>query len=221
MSGFDLTGLTASFDGERVIGPLSLNVKGGERVGLVGRSGAGKSTLITLIHQQVNGASSLVPQDLGLAHSAWYNTVTLVKPFKRDASAVRTLLKQLSMPEKIWVPTASLSGGQRQRVAIARALYRQSPLLLADEPVSALDGPMAHLVMNLLSDRFSTSVIALHDVELALKYCNRIVGIQDGQIALDEPSDRLNPADITPLYRFEKCFHLPRYEPASSFLPLP
>lgn len=216
MSGFDLTGLSASFGGERVIGPLSLNVKDGDRIGLVGRSGAGKSTLISLIHQQVGGDSSLVPQDLGLvsalpvfhnvfmgqldAHSAWYNTLTLIRPFKRDASSVRGLLKELSMPEKIWVPTASLSGGQRQRVAIARALYRQSPLLLADEPVSALDGPMAHLVMDLLSNRFDTSVIALHDVELALKYCTRIIGIQDGQIALDEPSNRLNPADITPLY---------------------
>jgi phosphonate transport system ATP-binding protein len=158
----------------------------------------------------------LVPQDLGLvnalpvfhnvfmgqldAHSTWYNTLTLIRPFSRDASAVRTLLKELSMREKIWVPTASLSGGQRQRVAIARALFRQSSLLLADEPVSALDGPMAHLVMDLLSKRFNTSVIALHDVELALKYCTRIVGIQDGQIALDESSGRLNPADITPLY---------------------
>ncbi|HKK57320.1 ATP-binding cassette domain-containing protein [Marinobacter sp.] len=216
MSGFDLTGLSASFGGERVIGPLSMNVEEGDRVGLVGRSGAGKSTLISLIHQQVGRDSSLVPQDLGLvsalpvfhnvfmgqldAHSTWYNTLTLIRPFRRDASSVRGLLKELSMPEKIWVPTASLSGGQRQRVAIARAVFRQSPLLLADEPVSALDGPMAHLIMKLLRDRFNTSVIALHDVELALQYCTRIIGIQDGQIALDEPSKRLNPADITPLY---------------------
>jgi phosphonate transport system ATP-binding protein len=216
MPGFDLTGLSASFGGERVIGPLSLSVEDGERVGLVGRSGAGKSTLINLIHQRVGRASSLVPQDLGLvnalpvfhnvfmgqldAHSSWYNTLTLIRPFSRDASSVRTLLKELSMVEKIWVATASLSGGQRQRVAIARALFRESSLLLADEPVSALDGPMAHLVMDLLSQRFDTSVIALHDVELALKYCTRIVGIQDGQIALDEPSDRLTPADISPLY---------------------
>lgn len=216
MSGFDLTGLSASFGGERVIGPLSLSVKTGERVGLVGRSGAGKSTLISLIHQQVGRASSLVPQDLGLVnalpvfhnvfmgqldtHSAWYNTMTLIRPFSRDRSAVRALLKEISMREKIWIPTASLSGGQRQRVAIARALFRQSSLLLADEPVSALDGPMSHLVMDLLSKRFDSSVIALHDVELALKYCTRIVGIEDGQIALDEPSDRLTPSDITPLY---------------------
>ena len=216
MSGFDLTGLSASFGGERVIGPLSLNVKNGDRVGLVGASGAGKSTLISLIYQQVRGDSSLVPQDLGLvsalpvfhnvfmgqldAHSAWYNTLTLIRPLKRDASSVRNLLKELSMAEKIWVPTASLSGGQRQRVAIARAIYRQSPLLLADEPVSALDGPMAHLVMGLLRDRFNTSVIAIHDVDLALQYCTRIIGIQDGQIALDESSERLDPSDIIPLY---------------------
>lgn len=216
MSGFDLTGLTASFGGERVIGPLSLSVKNGEQVGLVGRSGAGKSTLISLIHQQVGRNSSLVPQDLGLVnalpvfhnvfmgqldrHATWYNTLTLVRPFAKDRSAVKQLLSELAMPEKLWIPTASLSGGQRQRVAIARALYRKASLLLADEPVSALDGPMAHLVMKLLKERFQTSIVALHDVELALAYCTRIVGIQDGQVALDEPSNKLNPADIMPLY---------------------
>jgi phosphonate transport system ATP-binding protein len=216
MSGFDLTGLTASFSGERVIGPLSLRVEQGEKVGLVGKSGAGKSTLIRLIHERVNRESSLVPQDLGLVnalpvfhnvfmgqldkHSTWYSTVTLVRPFSRNRDEVRALLKELGMSEKIWMPTASLSGGQRQRVAIARALYRNAPVLLADEPISALDGPMAHLVMKLLEERFSTSVVALHDVEMALKYCNRIVGIQDGQIALDEASDRLAASDIMSLY---------------------
>lgn len=216
MSGFDLTGLTASFGGERVIGPLSLRVKQGEKVALVGKSGAGKSTLMRLIHERINRESSLVPQDLGLVnalpvfhnvfmgqldkHSTWYSTVTLVRPFARDRDEVRKLLKELGMSEKLWMPTASLSGGQRQRVAIARALYRNAPVLLADEPISALDGPMAHLVMELLSKRFATSVVALHDVEMALKYCNRIVGIQDGQIALDETSDRLTAADIMSLY---------------------
>ncbi|MFO7993360.1 MAG: ATP-binding cassette domain-containing protein [Marinobacter sp.] len=216
MSGFDLTGLTASFGGERVIGPLSLNVKEGDRVALVGRSGAGKSTLISLIHQQVGGHSSLVPQNLGLVNAlqvfhnvymgrldvrpTWYNTLTLVRPFAKDTREVKALLDELAMPEKIWIPAASLSGGQRQRIAIARALYRKAELLLADEPVSALDGPTAHMVMLLLKERFKTSVIALHDVELALEYCTRIVGIQDGQIALDEPSEKLTPADIMPLY---------------------
>ncbi|PPI83297.1 ABC transporter [Marinobacter maroccanus] len=216
MSGFDLSGLTASFGGERVIGPLSLTVREGEQVALVGKSGAGKSTLIRLIHERVNRESSLVPQDLGLVnalpvfhnvfmgqldkHATWYNTLTLIRPFSRNRDEVRELLKALGMAEKFWLPTASLSGGQRQRVAIARALYRNAPVLLADEPISALDGPMAHLVMALLKERFQTSIIALHDVEMALKYCSRIVGIQDGQVALDESSKRLTASDITSLY---------------------
>ncbi|MDY6841334.1 MAG: ATP-binding cassette domain-containing protein [Pseudomonadota bacterium] len=216
MPGFDLSGLTASFAGERVIGPLSLKVNEGEQVALVGKSGAGKSTLIRLIHERVNRESSLVPQDLGLVgalpvfhnvfmgqldkHATWYNTLTLIRPFSRNRDEVRELLKALGMAEKLWLPTASLSGGQRQRVAIARALYRNAPVLLADEPISALDGPMAHLVMALLKERFQTSVIALHDVEMALEYCNRIIGIQDGQVALDEASERLAATDITSLY---------------------
>jgi phosphonate transport system ATP-binding protein len=216
MAGFNVSGLTASFDGERVIGPLSLHVREGERVALVGRSGAGKSTLIGLLHQQVNRFSSLIPQNLGLvnalpvfhnvymgrldANATWYNILTLVRPFVKDTNEVKALLVELAISEKLWIPTASLSGGQRQRVAVARALYQNSDMLLADEPVSALDGPAAHQVMKLLNQRFLTSVIALHDVELALAYCTRIVGIQDGQIALDEPSEKLTPADIMPLY---------------------
>jgi len=216
MSGFDLSGLTASFSGKRVIGPLALKVNPGDRIALVGKSGAGKSTLIRLIHERVDRASSLIPQDLGLVnalsvfhnvfmgqldkHSTWYNTITLARPFAKDRSEVHSLLQSLGMTEKLWTPTASLSGGQRQRVAIARALYRNAPVLLADEPVSALDGPMANSVMTHLRDRFSTSIIALHDVELALSYCTRIVGIHDGQIALDRPSEKLAASDIMSLY---------------------
>ncbi|PCM45819.1 phosphonate ABC transporter ATP-binding protein [Marinobacter sp. ANT_B65] len=216
MSGFDLSGLTASFSGKRVIGPLSLQVNPGDKIALVGKSGAGKSTLIRLIHERINRNSSLIPQDLGLVnalsvfhnvfmgrldkHSTWYNTVTLARPFSGDRAEVRKLLESLGMAEKLWVPVASLSGGQRQRVAIARALYRNADVLLADEPVSALDGPMANSVMTYLRDCFSTSIIALHDVDLALKYCNRIVGIEDGQIALDQPSENLAATDIMSLY---------------------
>lgn len=216
MSGFDLAGLTASFSGERVIGPLSLQVNPGDKIALVGKSGAGKSTLIRLIHERINRDSSLIPQDLGLVnalsvfhnvymgqldkHPTWYNTVTLARPFAKDRTEVLTLLQSLGMTEKLWTPAASLSGGQRQRVAIARALYRNAPVLLADEPVSALDGPMANSVMTHLRDRFTTSIIALHDVDLALKYCTRIVGIQQGQVALDQPSENLAASDIMSLY---------------------
>jgi len=203
MTGFDLTDLTASFSGKRVIGPLSLTVNPGDKIALVGKSGAGKSTLIRLIYQRINQDSSLIPQDLGLVnalsvfhnvfmgqldkHPTWYNTLTLARPFAKDKADVLTLLQSLDITEKLWTPAASLSGGQRQRVAIARALYRNAAVLLADEPVSALDGPMANSVMMQLRDRFTSSIIALHDVDLALNYCTRIVGIQNGQVALTCP----------------------------------
>ncbi|MEX1228383.1 MAG: ATP-binding cassette domain-containing protein [Marinobacter sp.] len=216
MPGIKLSGVTASFGGERVLGPLSLNLEPGERIALVGKSGAGKSTLIRLLYQQANNQASLIPQDLGLVHALpvfhnvymarldqhpnWYNVVTLIRPFKRERTEIGPLLEQLGMSEKVWATVASLSGGQRQRVAIARAIYRKANILLADEPVSALDGPMAHVVMSHLNDAYETSIVALHDVELALRYCHRIVGIQDGQIALDEASSRLSESDILPLY---------------------
>lgn len=216
MAALEFKGLTASFNGERVVGPLSLSINDGEHVALVGKSGAGKSTLIKLMYERVGHEASLIPQDLGLVnalpvfhnvfmgqlhqHSVWYNAWTLIRPFGKDRTDVSALLEELGMPEKQWMPVASLSGGQRQRVAIARAFYRASPTLLADEPISALDGMLAHHVMNLLTRHFTTSVVALHDVDMALKYCNRIIGIQDGRIALDAPASNLAPADIMTLY---------------------
>lgn len=210
-----LDGLSGFFGGQRVLGPLSLTVAPGEKIALVGKSGAGKSTLIRLIHDRVGDMAALVPQELGLVnalpvfhnvfmaqldqHNAFYNLITLLRPFKADREAVTAILEQLSMADKLWSPSARLSGGQRQRTAIARALFREAELLLADEPVSALDGPLAHAVMGLLRERFPTFVVALHDVELALAYSTRVVGIQGGQIALDAPSDTLTAADIRPL----------------------
>ncbi len=216
MPALQLAGITASFGGERVLGPLSLKVNEGERIALVGRSGAGKSTLMRLLYQEAKGRVAMVPQDLGLVqalsvfhnvymgrlneHPTWYNLATLVKPFQRDREVIAPLLRRLGIDAKQWSPVASLSGGQRQRVAIGRAVYSGAPILLADEPVSALDGPLAHVVMELLRETFPTAVIALHDVELALRYCDRIVGIQGGRIALDAPSSELTVADIQPLY---------------------
>lgn len=212
----ELNGLSGFFGGQRVVGPLSLTLQPGEQVALVGRSGAGKSTLMRLIHDRVAGQAALVPQELGLVnalpvfhnifmarldqHSSFYNLASLIRPFRADREAVGSILEQLGMAEKLWSPAASLSGGQRQRVAIGRALYHKADFLLADEPVSALDGPLAHRVMDLLGTRFSSYIVALHDVELALQYATRVVGIRDGQIALDAPSRDLTPADIRPLY---------------------
>ncbi|MDC0664308.1 phosphonate ABC transporter ATP-binding protein [Marinobacter sp. SS21] len=218
MSFIQLDRVSASFQGQKVLGPLSLTVAPGERVALVGKSGAGKSTLIKLAFDRAReqASTSLIPQDLGLVgalpvfhnvfmgrldqHRSWYSAVTLFRPFQRDRTEISALLSQLGMAHKQWAPVASLSGGQRQRTAIARAMYQRSETLLADEPVSALDGPLANEVMALLRERFSTSLIALHDVTLALRYCDRVVGIADGAVVLDQPTTKLSEHDLLPLY---------------------
>ncbi len=216
MEPVELDGLSGFYGAQRVLGPFSLTVNRGEQIALVGKSGAGKSTLIRLIHDRLGDRAALVPQELGLVnalpvfhnvfmgrldqHNSFYNVISLIRPFRMDREAIRDILDSLAMGNKLWTPTASLSGGQRQRAAVGRALYRTADLLLADEPVSALDGPMAHQVMALIHDRFDTFIMALHDVELALAHTNRVIGIRDGQIALDAPSRDLTPDDIRPLY---------------------
>jgi phosphonate transport system ATP-binding protein len=216
MTALALDNVTARFGDTPVLGPLSLALKTGERVALVGKSGAGKSTLLSLLYDEARETGVYMPQDLGLVetlsvfhnvfmgrldqHSIWYNLANLIHPMKRPTQDIHSILETLSLADKIREPAGELSGGQRQRTAVGRALYQQGRILLADEPVSALDEPQAHRVMQALVGRFETAIIALHDVDLALQYTDRVVGIRDGLIALDEPSNRLSPADLQPLY---------------------
>ena len=214
-----LAEVSADYGGERVLGPLSLTIEPGQRVALVGRSGAGKSTLLGVMYERWREQAALMPQQLGLvdsltvfhnvymgrlaAHPTWYNLRNLAWPAAREVAAITELLRQLSLEDKLKARAGELSGGQRQRVAAARALYQDNQLLLADEPVSALDGPQAEVVMATLARAYTTAVFAMHDVELALRHTDRVVGIDGGRVVVDEPSDRLSVAELLPLYRGE------------------
>lgn len=97
-----------------------------------------------------------------------------------------------------------LSGGQRQRVAIARALAGEPKLILADEPISALDIKSAEKVMKILkkaNEKKSVTIIAnLHHLEYAKEYCNRIIALNDGKIVYDGSSKELSDDIIEIVY---------------------
>ena len=97
-----------------------------------------------------------------------------------------------------------LSGGQRQRVGIARAVMQQPAVLLADEPTSSLDPKTSVEIMQLLTDiardRAIPIVINMHDVELAKRFADRIVGMAGGSVVFDGPPDRLSDATLKTIY---------------------
>jgi phosphonate transport system ATP-binding protein len=216
MTSLHLREVSASYDGRRVVGPLSLQTRAGECVILVGQSGAGKSTLLDIIFQELKPQAAFIPQELGLVqslsvfhnvfmgrlseHSAIYNLVNLVRPMRRETEAILPILRGIDLDDKIWSATGELSGGQKQRTAVARAIYQQANMLIADEPISALDGPLAEKVIKTLVTAYPTAIIALHDIELALRYGQRIVGIKEGLIALDETSNQLTLQDLKQFY---------------------
>jgi phosphonate transport system ATP-binding protein len=98
----------------------------------------------------------------------------------------------------------SLSGGQRQRVGIARAVMQQPAVLLADEPTSSLDPKTSVEIMQLLTDiardRAIPIVINMHDVELAKRFADRIVGMAGGSVVFDGPADRLSDDTLKTIY---------------------
>ena len=214
---FQLDDVEAGYNGRAVLHGVSLSIKPGERVALVGRSGAGKSTLLTLLYEQRKDRAALVPQEAALVrtlsvfhnvyagrldrHGALYNIANLIRPIRREVSAVRAVTDSLGLSDKLFEPAGELSGGQQQRTAVARALFHGGDALLGDETVSAVDEHQARAVLGAINAAFGTVVLAMHDTTLALEFTDRIIGLDHGRVVMDEPAAGLSPADLAPLYR--------------------
>jgi len=134
----------------------------------------------------------------------------LIKP--TDVGEVEAALDSLGVGDKLWQRTDDLSGGERQRVAIARLLVQDPDIVFADEPVASLDPARAREVIELLvaaaqrgtrsgsgsgagSSKGSTVerslIVSLHAFDLAIEYFDRVIGLRDGRILFDEPSELL------------------------------
>jgi phosphonate transport system ATP-binding protein len=213
---FELKGACAGYNGRPVLFDVDLTVRAGERIAVMGRSGAGKSTLLGLLYAQRPTDVALVPQVSALVkplsvfhnvymgrldrHSTAYNLRNLVWPAACKVAEVRSVLESMDLDREIYSQAGALSGGQQQRTSVARALYNGRPILIGDEPVSALDRVQASEVLALLATRHETLVLVLHDIALALRHTDRIVVLEHGRKVLDAAAGSLEPADLVPYY---------------------
>lgn len=203
-----LGGVVRRYGDRQVLRGIDLEVQPGEFLAIVGRSGEGKTTLLRTLAgldrpddgellvqgEPLSGLSPLtriVFQDGRLL--PWRSVlenVTLGLATDRHSTAPH-LLEQVGLAERAEDWPAMLSGGQRQRVALARALASGPSLLLLDEPLGSVDSltrrEMQLLVERLWQDSRCTAVLVTHDVEEAVVLADRVILIESGQIALDQP----------------------------------
>jgi len=200
----------------KVLKDISLSIKKGEKVALLGKSGSGKSTLLKKLYELDSEEISYIPQELGLVenlsvfhniyisnldkNSTIYNIRNLLRPAQKEIDIILPILKNLHIGELIFKKNGELSGGQKQRTAIARAVQQNRKILLADEPISALDEFITKKALAVIFERFETIVCALHNVDIALESFDRVIGIKNGKIILDRQCKEISQSDTKELY---------------------
>jgi len=194
---------------------FSLTMQAGERLAILGPSGAGKSTLLSLIagflsansgELLLNGAehthsapaqrpvSMLFQENNLFPHLSVAQNIGLglnpgLKLNTQQRKTISDIARRVSLSDHLDRLPAQLSGGQRQRAALARCLVRQQPILLLDEPFSALDPAlrkeMLKLVDEVCSERHITLLMVSHSLEDAQQIAPRSVLIVDGRVYWD------------------------------------
>jgi len=148
----------------------------------------------TVINNVMMGRLSAVP--------AWRSTLGLWPASAREEAMLA--LERVGIVDKAYVRASNLSGGQQQRVGIARALAQRPSLMLADEPVAALDPVTSRQVMGDLQrinqELGITTVINLHYLDLAQEYGQRLIGLRDGLLVFDGQINDVTPETFTRIY---------------------
>ncbi|RCW69679.1 phosphonate ABC transporter ATP-binding protein [Saliterribacillus persicus] len=123
---------------------------------------------------------------------------------KKDITEAEEILARVGLSKQKYKRADELSGGQMQRVGISRALSQRPRLILADEPIASLDPASSKNIMdhiyNICTEDKITAIVNLHQVEVAIKYATRIIGIQNGEVIFDGQPSQLTDKVIDEIY---------------------
>jgi iron complex transport system ATP-binding protein len=220
------------YDGQPVLTGISLDIRAGERVAILGPNGVGKTTLLKLLsgarspkrgsilldgrnlhtvpRQELARKIAVVPQDLAIPFAFTVREIvelgrtphlTLLRGFqssdRRAVEQAMQLTDTVDLGDRI---INALSGGERQRVIFAMALAQEPEILLLDEPTHLLDitrqAEILDLVTELNRDRGLTIVAAIHDLNSAGRYFNRLVILHRGAVLAEGVPEAVLRADI-------------------------
>ncbi|EPZ45726.1 ATP-binding cassette domain-containing protein [Alicyclobacillus acidoterrestris] len=199
-----------------VLQGVQLDISPGEFVAVVGRSGCGKSTLLRLIsglepptageisvdHERISGIHPdirVMFQEARLL--PWLKVVdnVAIGLGKEEKDKAVSALRRVGLETRARDWPGVLSGGQRQRVALARALASDPRMLLLDEPLGALDAltriEMQQLIEEIWSIQKFTAMLVTHDVSEAIALADRVILIENGQIAFEVPVNLPRPRE--------------------------
>ncbi len=188
----------------------SINLYGEDVLKLSARQLRRTRRSIGMIFQEFNLVNRMSVMDNVLSGRLGYmgNFSALFKLFsKQDIARALAVLDRVGLSDQIDKRADQLSGGQRQRVGIARALMQDPKLLLLDEPTSSLDPKISREVMALIMEiakEYKVPVLCnIHDVHLAVEFCNKIIGLQDGIKMFDGPTAEMNEDRLSEIYAME------------------
>lgn len=219
--------LTKTYGRVRALDRVDLEIHRGEFLTIVGPNGAGKSTLLGVIaglirptrgEIKLDGVDAIQDRDDGLARkigvlsnrSYLYNDLTVFEnltfyatlyDLEGSEQTIRVLLDRVGMADQADSLMKTLSRGMKQRIALARTMLHDPPILLLDEPYVGLDQDAVTMLQDFLSEKQRTILLVTHNLNRGLEIANRLVIIDRGRIAYNEPKNGLTVPAFDDIYR--------------------